>query len=341
MPVWGETRRQVFSKLSVVAVFVSAAVIIACEFPYIIGFVNYPTARWVPASIAALVSPLAFMGAAVLVFFRPRFGYRLGLAAALLALPWFVQTERALQASFGSSWIVFNGALERGSRLSAFIVLSVAAIVVAATCAALRLLPDRWSVRNAPLRERTWPAFAVAFLVLVVWLFHSAMPYKIPLIMDGIAPRFQILHVQKRGLRFQEVEISAFRNGQFYVSRSDRSLPQYKFGTRVSPGEMSYERVRTFIESPELGKLSPPQTTTLRQWNAEAWYVVIQRSKLLVFSSEYQTAPPQMVMDMFSEIEKLPVGPERTQITRDVCMGFCYHPLAALGLDYGMIPTFR
>jgi hypothetical protein len=341
MAIWGETRRQAFSELSVAAVFVAAAVSIACEFPYIIDLLYTPTARWVATGIAVLLSPFAFMGAAVLVFFRPRFGYGFGLAASVLALPWFIQAERARQASYGSSWIVFNGALERGSRLSVFIVLSVAAIVVAATCAALRLLPDRWTVRNVPLRERTWPAFAAAFLVLVVWLFHSAIPYKIPLIADGPQPRFQILHVQKRGLHFQEVEMSASRDGRFYISRSDRSLPQYKFGMRVSPGVMSYEHIRAFIESPELGKLSTPPTTRLRQWNAEAWYVVLQGPKLLVFSSEYQTAPPQVVTDMFSEIEKLPVGRERTQVTRDVCMGFCYHPLAALGLDYGMIPTFR
>ena len=91
MPSGGGTFRQAFSKLSAVAVFIAAAVSIACEFPYIIDFVHYPTARWIPASIAALLSPLAFVGAAVLVFFRPRRGYLLGLAAALLGLPWFVQ----------------------------------------------------------------------------------------------------------------------------------------------------------------------------------------------------------------------------------------------------------
>ena len=246
-----------------------------------------------------------------------------------------------MQATMGSSWIIFNAALDRSNWLSVFMVSSVAAIVVAGTCAALRLLPDRWSVRSVPLRERTWPAFAVAFLVLVVWLFHSAIPYTTPLIEDAIAPRFQILHVQKRGLHVEEVEISAFKDGRFYISRCSRSLPEYKFGLRFAPGVMSYERVQEFIDSAELGKLNTRQTTRLRKWNAEAWYVVLQGTKLLVFSSEYQTTPPQVVTDMLSEIEKLPVGTERTQVTRDVCMGFCYHPLAALGLDYGMIPTFR
>ena len=342
MPFGEGTLRQAFSKLSAFAVFLAAAVSIAFEFPLISSFFHLPMiAGWALTGIGALLSPLVFVGAAVLVFIRPRLSYWLGLAAALLGLPWFIRYERAIQPGYASSWIVFNGALEQGSRFSVFIILSVAAIVVAGICAALRLLPARWSVRSVPLGECTWPAFTVAFLVLVVWLFHSAIPYKTPLIVDGPAPRFQILHVQKRGLRFHEVEMSASRDGRFYVSRSDRSLLHYKFETRVSPGEMSYQRVTAFIESPELGKLSTQQKTMLRHWNAEAWYVVIQRSKLLVFSSEYQTSPPRLVTDMFSEVEKPPVGPERTQVTRDVCMGFCYHPLADFGLNYGMIPTFR
>lgn len=135
--------------------------------------------------------------------------------------------------------------------------------------------------------------------------------------------------------------MSGSRDGRFFISRSDRNLFQYKFRMRFSTGVMSYEHVKAFVESPELRQLRTPRATKLRRWNAEAWYVVLEGPTLLVFSIEYQTAPPQVITDMFSEIEKLPAGRERTQITRDVCMGFCYHPLADLGLDYGMIPTFR
>jgi hypothetical protein len=285
-----------------------------------------------PIEIAAEASPLAFLCAGVLVFFRPRSGYGLGLAAGLVALPWFVRTELSLAP--WNSWIFLNqeGGFPAFVKLN---ILSVALIAIAVSCSCLRLLPARWSLRGAPLHRRTWPAFAVGILVLAVWFVHSVTPYSIPAYDHGSKAEFRILHVQKRGLRFYETRVMEYRNGLVWVLRSERRLFQYRFDGRMTQtalGETSLlERARTLVQSPELWKLHTPPARALRWWDAEGWYVVLKDSRLLAFTSEYRTPPPQEVTDLFHEIEKLPARESMPVAMRDVCLGFCYDPVAALG----------
>ena len=53
--------------------------------------------------------------------------------------------------------------------------------------------------------RRTWPAFAVGFLVLAVWFVHSVSPYSIPGYGGrGVTAEFRILHVEKRGIHWRE-----------------------------------------------------------------------------------------------------------------------------------------
>jgi hypothetical protein len=286
-----------------------------------------------PIEIAAEASPLAFLCACVLVFFRPRFGYGLGLAAGLAALPWFVRTELSLAP--WNSWIFLNqeGGLPAFVKLN---ILSVALIAIAMSCSCLRLLPARWSLRGAPLYRRTWPAFAVGFLVLAVWFVHSVTPYGIPAFDHGREAELRILHVQKRGLRFYQTTVREYRDGQVWVLRSQRRLFQYRFDGRITQtalGETSLlERAQTFVRSPELRKLHTAPAIALRSWNAEGWYVVLKNSRLLAFTSEYRTTPPQEVADLFHEIERLPARESWPVAMRDVCLGFCYDPVAALGV---------
>ncbi len=86
-----------------------------------------------------------------------------------------------------------------------------------------------------------------------------------------------------------------------------------------------------FAHSPELWKLHTQPAKALWAWNAEGWYVVLKDSRLLAFTSEYGTAPPREITDLFREIENLPTSEERPATLRDVCLGFCYGPRAALG----------
>ena len=66
-------------------------------------------------------------------------------------------------------------------------------------------------------------------------------------------------------------------------------------------------------------------------WNAEGWFIVLKDSRVLAFTSEYGTSPPREITALFHEIEQLPASSERQFEVRDVCLGFCYDPVAALG----------
>jgi hypothetical protein len=342
-----EARRGDVPKLTVTALFLCTAVTIACTvFPRTPrGFISMTSGRPL-ADVAAGASPFIFLCACVVVFLRPRFGYGLGLLAGLSALPWFVWTELS---PYESSWIFLNGAVgvtPDDPEFAVFVklkLLSVALIVIAIVCSSLRLLPARWLLSNSPVCQRTWPTFAVGFLVLGLWLFHSATPYRVPLIMDAVSAEFRILHIEKRGLRFQETGMSAYQDRVFWVWRNDRRLFQYRFETRLVRGVMpqtAYEHAAAFVKSPELWKLHTRPVEAVRSWNAEGWYVVLKDSQLFTFTSEYRTAPPREVTDLFYEVEKLPAEEEGPRPVRDVCLGFCYGPVAALGFQYSNQPCF-
>jgi hypothetical protein len=295
------------------------------------------------AATAARAIPLVFLCACVLVFLKPRFGYCLGLAAGLIAIPWFVRTELALDPL--NSWVYLNYQGTMDSDLVVFLrfvglrILSSALIVIAVACSSFRLLPPRWSLRKSPLCRRTWPAFAVGFLVLAVWFAYSVTPYSAPGYGDGVTPELRILHVEKHGLHFHETTLSIEKDGRAYFLRKDRRLFQYRFESRGAmtalgvTSQTALQHARTFVQSPELRRLQTPPPRTLRSWNAEGWYVVLKDSRLLAFSSEYRTTPPKEVTDLFHEIEKLPASYVGPVTLRDVCLGFCYDPVAGLGFS--------
>jgi hypothetical protein len=301
-----------------------------------------------PVEVAAKLSPFVFLFASALVFFRPRVGYALGVIAGLIALPWFFQTE--FSPATWNSWIILNygspipipsdaGAYLAFTRLK---ILSVILIVVAVACSSLRLLPARWSLWKAPLCRCTWPAFALGFLVLAVWFGYSATPYSIPAFDHPWRTEFRILHVEKRGLRFHETTMIEERDGRAWIFWTERWLFQYRFEERVAwtalaeTSPATIERAHAFVQSPALWELRTPPARTLRSWNAEGWYVVLKDSRLLAFTSEYGTAPPKEVTELFHQIENLPIREESLFAVRDVCLGFCYDPLAALG--FGVLP---
>jgi hypothetical protein len=290
--------------------------------------------------LASKASVFLFFCACVLVFSRPRIGYGVGLFAGLIALPWFVLSERLL----GNSWIFLNYEAPVRSDSGLFLtfvkikVLSVALIVTAAACASLRLLPARLSVRGHPLRRRTWPAFAVGLLVMTTWFLASVTPYSVPGFDHVQRAELRILHVQKRGLHFQETAVVEFKDGRAFVVRSRRRLFQYRFVgtvamTALATSPDTLERARGFVQSPELGRLPTMVPNALRSWNAEGWYVVLKDSRLLAFTTESRTTPPKEVTDLFYEVERLPALDESSFAVRDVCLGFCYDPVAALGFS--------
>jgi hypothetical protein len=293
--------------------------------------------------LAVQASPFVFICTSILVFFRSRVGYSMGLAAGLIALPWFVVTE--LSWASWNSWIFLNyedPIPSGGGGYVTFVklkILSAALIVIAAAVSSFRLLPDRWSLRGTHLCQRTWPAFAVGSLMLAVWFAHSVTPYSVPGYDHPAGAQFRILHVRKRGPWFHETSILGLRNGRVFMWRQDRHLFQYRIAGRgamtilgqVSP--TAFERARNFVESSELWKLRTAPPKALRAWNAEGWYVVLKDSRLLAFTTEFGTTPPDEVTDLFNELQKLPALEERPFAVRDVCLGFCYDPVAALGFS--------
>jgi hypothetical protein len=293
------------------------------------------TSGYWPA-VTAITSPIIFLCACILVFVKPTLGYVLGGIAGVVALPWFVLTE---SSNLPSVWTGLNGPDEYAENAGPYAtlkILSVALIAAAVTCSFLRLLPSGLLLRNSSLSRRTWPAIAVAVLVPAVWLHHSGMPWMLPTIVDAISPELRILHVEKRGLQFHETSVISFRDGRFRVSHNDRRLLQYRFQSRSTAGVMPpmiQERANVFAHSTTLRNLRTAPPIALRSWNAEGWYVAVMGSSLRAFTTEYGTNPPREIIDMLEQIEKLP-GTQRSLVVQDVCLGFCYDPIAGLGFWY-------
>jgi hypothetical protein len=134
------------------------------------------------------------------------------------------------------------------------------------------------------------------------------------------------------------------RNGRTFVSRDSRRLFQYRFETRTAGVSLAegldlLAQARAIMASPELRKQNTAAAKLFLSWNAEGWYVTLDDSHLLSFTSEYQTAPPQEITNLFHEIEKLPEK-QQAGLVQDICLGFCYDPVAALGFWYSNQHSF-
>jgi hypothetical protein len=289
-------------------------------------------------AIAAWVGVLGFLVAGLLIFRAGSWAYRLGLFATLIALPWFVQEE--VFAPW-NSWVMLNYT-GPDEGIPSFIVLkipSVALIVIAAACSSIRLFPAQWMFRNAPWQGRAWPAFAAGFLVMAVWFVYSAIPYVRPSFHEGITSEFTILRVEKRGLQFHETAVFEFRDEKIWICRSNRRLFQYRFEescgltTLAAAPEGVQERGRSFRQFAESWTVRTSLPKALRSWNADGWYVVLKGERVLSFTSEAGTTPPAEVVGLFQGLEGLSLLNGRSLGERDVCLGFCYDPLAALGLS--------
>jgi len=127
------------------------------------------------------------------------------------------------------------------------------------------------------------------------------------------------------------------RNGRAWICSHHRRLLQYQFVRRtrlISLGQRreTLDRAVALAFSRELRKIQTPPARKLSAWNAEGWYVELYDSRRLAFTSEYGTKPPEEIVALFQEIKNMPGIEESSYYTRDVCLGFCYGPAAALGL---------
>jgi hypothetical protein len=287
--------------------------------------------------IAVAVSIPVFLFASIRAFFDLRFSYVLGLFAALLPIPWLLHSE-LVQFRIANSWIALNipdwVKWERGRGFAEFKILTSVILMMALTYLGLRLLPERWVFRSTPIRQRVWPVILLPALVLSTWYLCSVSPYRVPGAVDGIGSELKILHIVKRGTHFEESVITTQRDRRFYVSQGERHLCQYHFSGTGRMGILSkdvFDQIGALKVNPQLRILPSLPPKRLRDWNSEGWYIAGVGNAWLVLTTENGVTPPKEVVDLFYEIAALPTMSSSGTDARDVCLGFCYDPPAAMG----------
>ncbi len=200
-----------------------------------------------------------------------------------------------------------------------------------------RLLPDRWIVRSRPVRDRLWPTFAVCALAVICWYALSVSPYRIPWIVDATSPKLTLLHVEKNGSQFHETGVSIFWDGRVYLSHNDRKLFRYRFptygGLAMLP-EGSTTREAAFALAEQLTHFVTAPAVCLRSKKAEGWYVRLERTHVLAFTTEYGTQPPPQVIAVFQSLTSAVSETRYQGDEKDICFGLCYDPSAGLGIRY-------
>jgi len=156
----------------------------------------------------------------------------------------------------------------------------------------------------------------------------------------------QILHVQKAGLQFHErcISIYGYHGKPMLLgfSGDDRRLLEYRFEHRYSEQWLSpalAERIRIF-----LSPVNPPKSGSdyrdfsdirpVREWKADHWYVYVEGSGRKIYSVAKGSPPPQEFVDLFDDLNNVALVTKSKSELRDVCLGFCYDPLSAMGLLY-------
>ena len=291
------------------------------------------------------VSPIFFAFAAGTVFWQPKLAHGCALLG-FVAIPsayWNLK-----DSGLGNVWVLFNQPNGRFTSYPPGFVLGihfVGLLAVSLGISVLRLLPSSWTLRKIPVSARTWPAFAASFAFMVVWFCKSVMPYRMPGAVDGAGwPLLRILHVEKRGLQFRETQVSVvghkFKSGfdirSVGFSEYDRRLFRYGFVDRFSTAQLNdplREQIRAMLTSSTEShpKWEWVPVKPVRNWNADNWYVIVEGAGLKVYTKENKAVPPPDVVNLFNQIEKLPRSSPGQEEMRDVCLGFCYDPLSAMG----------
>jgi hypothetical protein len=288
-------------------------------------------------SFAVFLGPLVLLVGILLSRNRPRLGYIVTASGAVLPLPWVLMTETR---GFGNSWISMNASRNdadtfRYMHYSQLRILSVALLLMTLIWAVTRLLPSQWQLRNSSVNRRTWPAIAITLIFVVCWFATSALPYRQPGFVDAVQPAVSILHVKKDGIAFHETRINVYRDGRYYVVRSDRQLFRYSFLETVHEGLLTDNlrlKLKAVQNLPELKQTLDRAPRTLRGQHGEGWYTKMGRFSITAFTTENATRPPADVATFLLEVEGAPsIGPSSRYEVRDVCLGFCYDPKAGLG----------
>lgn len=317
--------------------------------PYWLGLALVFAGAWFRGNplyyFLGFLSPIGFAFAGGALPYNRRIALASGLTG-LLAGPWLGETV-IRDSGLGNVWLVFNVPNNRYGMSYPMLpvwssILAVGLLVLAVTITATRFLPLRWKVRGAPVCERTWPSVFITLIVVAVWYSQSVMPYRMPGAVDySDYPGFQILHVEKKGLRFHETCVTVgegemrYRGAKatFSVATDNRRLFAYSFTKTHTSGVLTsriYDRIHAI--GPAIG--SPRERSDVinpvRDWSADNWYLNVQRD-VKIYGTSNGSHPPQEIVDLFHDLQALPQSAEGSSELRDVCMGFCYDPLSAMG----------
>jgi hypothetical protein len=284
---------------------------------------------------AMLFGPPVLVGGALLLRWRARVGYSVAVVGAALPLPWIFRTESRV---FSNSWVAMNASSEQPNAYigySQLRIVAVALLLMTLSWALTRLLPSKWKIRNRPANRRTWPSLVFTLTIIAWWFAASVRPYRQPLIVDAVPPELTILNVKKDGTAFHETRVSVYRDGTYYVVRTDRRLFRYSFGETVHDGTLTDDlrnRLKVVRSLPELTRTLEKSPTALRARRGEGWYTEMNSFAITAFTTESATSPPAELVAFFRAVEdSSSIGTSSRYEVRDVCLGFCYDPKAGLG----------
>jgi hypothetical protein len=344
-----------------VLLFVSAMFLLLnrrSSFAALAGFLIWP--YWFLLSLAAtghyfnadpvpfflsFVAPLFLVFAAGSVAYRMKVPHLMALLGCVCTY-WIWSTVLPNQV-LGNVWVMFNH--ESSARwpssfymtYAATAILCVAALLISVTTAMTRPLPEGWVWRALPLCKRTWPAFVVCTVFIFGWFKHSVMPYRIPGAVDSDrSPILRMLHLQKHGLQFHEkcIAVIAYRSQLQLVNylEDDRKLLHYMFERRSASVLQPPQELMGRIQA--LSATGKPRTAIVikpvRDWTADNWYVYAEGQGYTLYGTVSGVEPPPEVTDLFKALDSLPKSSYAKSNISDVCLGFCFDPLSAMGSLY-------
>jgi len=325
-------------KITICIVYLCAATSSLCLVLYLLEGCSVYRSR----QLALIAVASALLIASAVVFRWPRVSNWIGLISGLGALYWFYGIEFGYSFPALNTWVAFNlpDAAPDASRdiVIAKLKIAFAITALAATAiSAMRLLPAQWIMRKRPLRDRLWPVLAICTSAALFWYAVSVSPYRIPLIVDAASAKLTLLHVEKKGSQFHETGITVFEDGKVYLSHNDRRLFRYRFPVHTGSAILSQgdtTREGAFALAEELGNADTVPAVSLHSKDAEGWYVRTRYRHILAFTTENGTSPPPKLLSLFRALESAVPATKQWGDEKDICFGFCYDPLAGLGILY-------
>jgi hypothetical protein len=137
-------------------------------------------------------------------------------------------------------------------------------------------------------------------------------------------------------IRIFAILIQGFRAARF--AENDRRLFEYRFKSRWTSGghppEQLVQRLAAMLGQPGQRAGEGDVIKPVRAWTADNWYFYSEGRGLKAYGTVNGAAPPQEVVQMIEDLERLPRLSKGESELRDVCLGWCFDPLSTMGYLY-------